>query len=229
LALLASCDEDSTTTPGDTTPPARVEDLTAASLRSDDTTAFRGDGVRLTWTAPGDDGTDGQASAYRIRYADAPLTEATWDSATAVEDVPAPGSAGETEALTIPGLGLGTWYFALRAADDVPNWSPLSNVASSAILPDTLPPDPIDDLVAIAVSQTAIHLEWTAPVDDGDDLASASPGGPRGGRSRQLVRALQRRGGHSGAAGAPYHEHLGDYGRLFAELVKRRAVGRVCV
>jgi TolB protein len=55
----------------------------------------------------------------------------------------------------------------------VPNWSDLSNVASSAILPDTLPPAPIVDLAAIVVDQTSIRLEWTAPADAEDGFASS--------------------------------------------------------
>src|SRR5262249_6606715 len=54
----------------DTTPPAAVSNLavSAASPWS----------VTLAWTATGDDGTTGRASYYEMRYASAPITEATW-------------------------------------------------------------------------------------------------------------------------------------------------------
>jgi len=167
ILVLLACEEDAgTTDPGDTVAPARVTDLAAARSRGEEA-------IVLTWTAPGDDGLEGRASSYEIRYADGPITGETWDFATTVENVPEPGMAGEMESLTLPELGFGTWYAALRSADEVPNWSELSNVASTAILPDTLPPDPIDDLVATASSQASVRLAWTAPGDAEDGLVSA--------------------------------------------------------
>ncbi|MCK4304315.1 MAG: fibronectin type III domain-containing protein, partial [Candidatus Eisenbacteria sp.] len=107
----------------DTIPPGRVTDLAAVFA----TTAS----VELNWTAPGDDGGEGGASEYDLRYALTPITEETWDDALRVEDVPAPGSAGSPESYTVTGLELGTTYsFALKAVDDVFNWSELSNVVS---------------------------------------------------------------------------------------------------
>lgn len=52
----------------DTVPPAAVADLAvkAAGIRS----------VTLAWTAPGDDGKIGTASAYDLRYATAPADPA---------------------------------------------------------------------------------------------------------------------------------------------------------
>jgi len=132
MLLLAGvapgCDDDtSPTPPQDSTPPGRVADLAA--------TVTRGRGVHLTWTAPGDDGARGRAQTYDLRYAEAPVTEATWDSATSSIDVPEPNEAGASESVVVSGLAKGTWYFALRSADEVPNWSELSNVASFSSLP----------------------------------------------------------------------------------------------
>jgi subtilisin family serine protease len=109
----------------DTIPPAAVTDLAAA------TGSGNGE-VDLTWTAPGDDGNTGQASTYDIRYvpyANGPIdTEAEWDGATQVTGEPAPAAAGTPESFTVGGLTPGaSYYFVLKTADEIPNWSDLSN------------------------------------------------------------------------------------------------------
>ena len=108
----------------DTTPPAAVTDLAA----SDPTSSS----ITLTWTAPGDDGSTGTAASYDIRYSTATITDANWGSATQCAGEPAPQPAGSSESFTVTGLNANTmYYFALKTSDEVPNESPLSNVASN--------------------------------------------------------------------------------------------------
>src|SRR5438445_4608629 len=82
----------------------------------------------LGWTAPGDDGMSGTASQYDIRYSTAgPLTDANFAQGT-VAPSPTPGPAGTSQTVDIATLASNTHYwFALRTADEVPNWSPVSN------------------------------------------------------------------------------------------------------
>lgn len=114
-----------TTTPApDTEPPARVTDLWvgAVTLRS----------ISLSWTAPGDDGDLGIATEYDLRYSTSDLSEAVWSSATRCLGVPAPDSAGHYQSHTVTGLQPDTaYYFALKAGDEAPNWSAMSNVATA--------------------------------------------------------------------------------------------------
>lgn len=85
--------------------------------------------ITLTWVAPGDDGTSGNAAQYDIRYFNAPITsEAVWNTAMQVAGEPVPQPAGSTENFVVAGLSSGTtYYFAIKTADEVPNWSGLSN------------------------------------------------------------------------------------------------------
>jgi hypothetical protein len=93
--------------------------------------------VTLRWTAPGDDGYTGRASQYDIRYATSPISEANWGSATQVLNEPVPKTAGQIEVFTIQNLTPNfTYFFALKAADEALNWSPVSN-SVTVILPPT--------------------------------------------------------------------------------------------
>lgn len=116
---------ETTPPPPDEIPPADVGNLTTGA-----TTA---NSIDLTWTAPGDDGTTGYASQYDIRYSSSGIidTEEKWKDATECTGEPSPSSAGSLEIFTAPGLSPSTTYhFALKTADEVPNWSEISNSPS---------------------------------------------------------------------------------------------------
>jgi hypothetical protein len=120
---------------GDVTPPATVSDLVAVPGQ------FPGE-IRLTWTAPGDDGSSGTASAYVIKVSHAAITAGNFDAAADLdrwiaEPLPLAGASAET--LFVFGLRPdSTWHFALKASDEVPNTSAVSNDASSAPFQGTL-------------------------------------------------------------------------------------------
>jgi PKD repeat protein len=109
--------------PPDTIPPAAVNDLSTSKPTSDS--------ITLTWTAPGSDGNIGTASQYDIRYSTSPITSSNWDSATQCAGEPVPQVSGSAETFTVPDLAQNTaYYFALKAADDIPNWANISNSPS---------------------------------------------------------------------------------------------------
>ena len=114
----------------------------------------------LAWTAPGDDGTSGRAARYEMRFRNAPITGADtlswWNAATVVPGIPSPSVAGATDSVSVRGLSPAqTWYFILRTADEVPNWSNFSNLAMRAPYVDATPPRAITDLVnATTAAQT---------------------------------------------------------------------------
>ena len=110
--------------------------------------------ITLDWTAPGDDGIVGTAASYEMRWsASRPDTTSQtamdnwWGSATVVTQMPVPTISGssQTKSVVGPFTTGGTYYFVIRACDEVANCSPYSNVASK-FLPDTIPPARIIDL-----------------------------------------------------------------------------------
>lgn len=130
----------------DISPPSSVEDLACANSTANSAT--------LVWTAPGDDGDIGVAAQYDIRYSSSPITEATWDAATQCQEEPKPKAPGSTETFVVNGLAPATTYFfAIKAADEIPNWSSLSNVCTQSISSQPGPPccGPVLPLATIAV------------------------------------------------------------------------------
>ncbi|MBI5023235.1 MAG: fibronectin type III domain-containing protein, partial [Candidatus Magasanikbacteria bacterium] len=131
---------------GDTIAPSAVANLIVDATT--DTTAT------LKWTAPGDDNNSGTASQYDIRYSLAAITAANWANATSIDNEPTVQVSGSGQSVIISNLTPNTpYYFALKTADEKPNWSNLSNVASASTLPasqqpaDTTPPE-ISQIIA---------------------------------------------------------------------------------
>lgn len=107
---------------GDTTPPAAVGDLSSSAITSTS--------VTLGWTAPGDDGLTGLATAYDVRSSTTTLSATTFAAAQRVSSG-APSSPGTRERLTVSGLRPATKYtFALLTRDEADNASALSNVVT---------------------------------------------------------------------------------------------------
>ena len=171
LLMLAICaggwgdDESTPPPPSDTTPPAANHDLRVTSQP--------GRVVTLRWAASGDDGAVGQAARYDIRYSRSTLNAASWDSATAVVSPPLPGPPGTLERLDLSNLPVGAWHFALKTADEGPNWSTMSNVVTAEVA-DLVPPGRITDLRVEEVTAREVRLAWTAPGGDGASGSAAN-------------------------------------------------------
>ncbi|MBU2456277.1 MAG: peptidoglycan DD-metalloendopeptidase family protein, partial [Proteobacteria bacterium] len=107
----------------DTTSPDTITDLAI----SDSTPTS----ITLTWTALGDDGDSGTASSYDIRYSTSMITEENWNQADMCGGEPIPEAAGTLQEFTVSGLTPAlTYYFGIKAIDEMLNSSPLSNVVS---------------------------------------------------------------------------------------------------
>ncbi|MFA4890733.1 MAG: fibronectin type III domain-containing protein, partial [Candidatus Gracilibacteria bacterium] len=145
----------------DTTPPSAI-----TTLATSDPTLTS---IKLTWTAPGNNGNVGTASHYDVRYSTTPITESNWGSATQTGGEPLPQIAGTVQSMTISYLSSGiTYYFAIKTKNTSSIISNLSNVASGTTTPkpDTTPPNIVTKITISNIDYTAVTLTWTAPGDD---------------------------------------------------------------
>jgi len=143
----------------DVTPPATVTDLAVTDVAA---TA-----AALSWTAPGDDGMVGNATLYDIRYATFPINAGNFNSATAATNPPTPMPVGQTQTFLLGGLAAETDYWvALKARDDVGNWSALSNVVAFRTDPAALDVEfstlavPADSGFASGLTSDGTHLYY---------------------------------------------------------------------
>jgi hypothetical protein len=127
------------------------------------------DSVTLSWTTPGDDGMTGTASQFDLRYSTAPITATNFLNATRWTSMPAPAAPGTRQSVTVSGLQANTtYYFAIKTADDVPNWAPISNVFNRTTLqaPDVVRPGPVASLAVTGMTDSTATLGWSAVGDD---------------------------------------------------------------
>ena len=105
--------------------------------------------VVLHWTAPGDDGYEGRAEGYDVRYQpceSGPIdTESKWQNAIQVEGEPQPSPAGQMDSMIVSGLEWGeSYYFCIKSFDEEYNLSGLSNsplITADTITYDFIPGD----------------------------------------------------------------------------------------
>jgi hypothetical protein len=112
---------------GEEIAPASVADLEVDCVISNTT-------MKLTWTAPGDDGATGTAAEYDLRYSTSSITASNFGSATRFT-ISAPSLAETVESASVTGLSCPhTYYFALKTRDEWDNWSEISNVETRALV-----------------------------------------------------------------------------------------------
>ena len=87
---------------------------------------------------------------------------------------PTPAAAGTNQNMTVTGLSADTmYYFAIETADEVSNWSALSNVPTGTTS-DTVAPAAVSNLATSSPTGTSITLTWTVPGDNGSTGTAAS-------------------------------------------------------
>jgi subtilisin family serine protease len=155
--------------------PGGVADLAVASV--DATTAL------LEWTAPGDDGANGTATSYHLRYSEQPISEADFDAATLASGVPSPQVAGTPESFTVDGLrARTTYFFAIKAVDEWGNRGPISNVPSATTTPGV--PE-----IALQDEPTSIESTLSYSGDGALTVHDLIPTLPPDGQGRIVLRA----------------------------------------
>ncbi|HEY3216783.1 MAG TPA: fibronectin type III domain-containing protein [Candidatus Eisenbacteria bacterium] len=131
--------------------------------------AVTSNSIRVSWTTPGDDSLTGTASQFDLRYSTSAITASNFNSATRWTGTPTPTTPGTRQSATVTGLTPSTtYYFAIKTADEVPNWSGISNILSQATLPanDTIRPAPITTVAVTGTTESTASLRWTAVGDD---------------------------------------------------------------
>lgn len=155
----------------DNTKPAAVEDIRATNIG---TNSFV-----LNWTAPGDDGNNGQALQYDIRLSKNKITNSSWNTDTQLTGEPTPSFAGFAENYTVVGLLPGqVYYVAIKTIDDAGNISSISNVAKATTLnyssksggggrntPDNTPPATPTKFEGLPANEQ-VFLRWINPEDE---------------------------------------------------------------
>jgi hypothetical protein len=113
-----------TTHAADIIPPAAIVDLQVVTPRPIS--------IELSWTATGDDGNEGAATFYDLRYSQSPITSENWESVAQYNNVPLPQVAGTSQSVIVIGLKpLTKYFFAIKAIDEQNNISAISNVVSA--------------------------------------------------------------------------------------------------
>ena len=145
-------------TPPDATAPATVANLSVSGPTSNSITLF--------WTAPGDDGSTGTATQHDVRYSTTgAITASNWTSAVSVSGEPPPSAGGTTQGMTVPGLSPSTTYwFAMRTADEVLQWSGVSNSPTATTLSDVSATDPglTNPTPDTSLPGAAVTFTWSA-------------------------------------------------------------------
>ncbi|MBP7460817.1 MAG: T9SS type A sorting domain-containing protein [Candidatus Delongbacteria bacterium] len=153
----------------DLAPPAAVTDL---EIRLHPTIPNQ---AVLSFTATGDDGYLGRASAYEIKYDTGRITPTLYNSSPTIKryaygKIPVPSGQRDTIIIQDSLVGGRIYYFALKMLDDRENKSPLSNVDTVAmpVVNDLWPPTTINDLRAeTGTLAGTITLTWSAPLEQG--------------------------------------------------------------
>ena len=101
--------------PDDETPPDAVSDLAAGSPT--------GNSITLTWSAVGDDGMNGTASSYDVRYSTNQINnDSDFNQATEASGEQTPSASGTPETFVVTSLQSNTtYYFAINKSDGVSN------------------------------------------------------------------------------------------------------------
>lgn len=168
--------------------PAAVTTLTLSPLAG-------GQGVKLQWLAPGDDGTVGTVTGYQIKYSLSDIyTPALWTSAAGVSasdidywnydnSTPSFSSSGQIQKAYIYDLPAGSdIYFAVKAIDNAGNYSDISNSTVTYISAGTSGEGtasilPVSASANAQITSTITFTVGANPVGPGGEIAVSIPPG----------------------------------------------------
>jgi hypothetical protein len=135
--------------------------------------------AEVQFTASGDDGDNGTAVGYDLRFSNEMLTNDNWETAVQINGEPRPQSAGSVERFVVRGFSPNESYFvALRVIDNVGLASAISNniellTTSSGLVYGPLS-FPVQELVAGEQAELTLSLENVGNADLAVSLDSTS-------------------------------------------------------
>lgn len=138
--------------------------------------AISGSTASLKWQSTGDDGTNGQANLYEMRYSTFGLDVANFNQGILVS-LPRPQSSGNIEATTVSGLVPGiSYFFGIRAYDEMNNRGPVS-IGPSVDMADTASTEYCDDFDDPLAADWDLNPAYRIDVTRGELVnSSTSPG-----------------------------------------------------
>lgn len=141
--------------------PSKITDLSGETGDNDGE-------IKLFWTAPGNDGTDGSAERYIIKYSTEQITnDQIWNNSITISSVPVPKPYGSQEQWIVSGLPKKVLFFAIRAINkETSNMSKISNSPGIKVK-DAVPPGKVSDLRSVVgETEGKIKLIWSVPGED---------------------------------------------------------------
>ncbi len=153
---------------GDTYPPAANSWLGALAL--DSRTAG------LQWQAVGDDGLNGLANLYEMRYAAFELSSANFSQGILVS-LPKPAASGTRESRSVSGLVPGlSYFFGIRTYDELNNRGPLA-FSPPIDMNDTTSTEYCDDFIDAAAINWALNPAYRIDMVRGELVNSSTSSG----------------------------------------------------
>jgi hypothetical protein len=133
----------------------------------------------VRWSEAGDDSSSGIAARTRLVYSTSAVTEANFWSISDTLVTPAPEAPGTPECVAAVNLAqCSTYYFGLKTADDVGQWSALATTSGQTQCSgwaettcieglDVTPPAPAADLEVGQTGRHSLLVQWSEVGDDG--------------------------------------------------------------
>jgi len=131
------------------------------------------DRIDLSWTAPGDDGWQGMATKYIIKYATYAINAGNFGAVPHVKERSVTVSGGSSDSETMTGLmAYTTYYFAIKTEDKIGNISGISNIASAETGKDSLPPGKSVGIKGIlSADGETMSVSWRGVTENEDGTA----------------------------------------------------------
>ncbi|MBN1384832.1 MAG: LamG domain-containing protein, partial [Elusimicrobia bacterium] len=171
----------------DETPPGGISNLTAIASRTN-----RGE-VKLEWTSPGDDeyDTDLTTGTFVIKYSTVGIINSSdfdnpaWDMFVTTVTISTDTAVLSYQTTTFADLILNvTYYFAIKTADEVPNWSVWNSSADADVLmvntsawcfvSEIMPVAPSDLKISELLGTTSIYWQFKDNSDNETGLYVSS-------------------------------------------------------